>query len=91
MNKDNERLAVLDCIAERARNLTDAYWFKILDIADTLNEKDETGVVKFSLVVELNFTGKTPAGTVNISIPPRTIKDGSSFRVSDPDEPELKI
>lgn len=91
MTTTDERMATLGQIADRARNLIDAHWQSIRDIADEPDDKGESGNVKFTLAVELSFRGKTPAGAVNISIPPRTIKDGCTFAVEDAEQEKLSL
>ena len=91
MNTHEERSEIVECITDRVRSLIDGHWREIREIADEPNDKGESGDIPITLKVDLSFSGKTPAGAVNISIPPRTIRDGSTFRIEDPDEPELPI
>lgn len=89
MTTDEEMNSTLDKLVPVFVNLIAARWKDIRTIAEEPNDKGESGVIKVAVAIEFDFTGKAPCGAVNVSIPPRPIKDGAVFTVDA--EPELPL
>lgn len=83
--KEQEMTAVTSLIADRVKNLVVAHYEEIRDLA---SDEGNEGVVKIAMSVELDYSGKTPAGAVNISFSRKT-KDGAVFSVEP--HPELPL
>jgi hypothetical protein len=77
--------------AESLAGLLHAHWPKIRELADQLDEDGEH-TLKSQVAVKLvfDFSGKTPAGAVNISYALKTT-DGATFRVDDAQQGKLGL